>query len=233
MGSISHGPPDEGIPLCAAPPCALAMTVPTAEAVRVIIGSDDDHGTSLHRQHCPSSSSISISTWKALPMIRRRSSPISRRASANDHVKSLTRVEVKSGALALVRQTPEINPRMMQRYSDGGLSAPPDVKGVLHVSCVGRDMDGLQAVLTELQKQGSCCSARFAMRRTCRCSSRAPTSTYRCRLASPSGSRPRQTRRAAQRRPEYPSWVRRPASLRRRRGLVSLQTKRSLSGGPP
>jgi predicted secreted protein len=45
---------------------------------------------------------------------------------------------------------------MMQRYSDSGISAPPEVwKGTQHVSCVRRDKDGLQGALTELQEQGA------------------------------------------------------------------------------
>ena len=87
---------------------------------------------------------------------RRDEGVATRDLDAVGQAKTLPGVDVKVGALALIRQTPETNPRMAQRYSDGGISAPPEVwKGIQYVSCVGKDMTGLQGSLTELQKQGA------------------------------------------------------------------------------
>jgi predicted secreted protein len=131
--------------------------------VTVVTGADDSGGTTLQFQHRAA---------KVMPFERFHielnlhavgNDPAAikadldkRLAAALDSIKQFHDVQVQVGALVLVRQTPEINPRMAQRFADGGMSAPPELwKGTQLITSGGKDKEGLQGALTELQKQGA------------------------------------------------------------------------------
>ena len=132
-------------------------------AVTVVTGVDDSGGTTLQFQH----RAVKVMPFEQFHMELNlhavgndpaavKADLDKRLAAALEGVKQLHDVQVQVGALVLVRQTPETNPRMAQRFNDGGMSAPPEVwKGTQLVTSSGKDKGGLQGALTELQKQGA------------------------------------------------------------------------------